>query len=564
MNFIVLARDQINDIIKSACQRAFDAGILPGSAEDSAVGVEIPKDEANGDFSSNFALTSAKRFRLPPQRIAQAVCDNIDLSGSYFNSVNIAGAGFINFCLSDRWYGELLANIAEEGADYGSSDIGTGIKVMVEFVSANPTGPMHMGNARGGVLGDCLANAYRRCGFEMHKEFYVNDAGNQVEVFARSLEARYFQQLRGEDALEFPEDGYHGDDIKQLAADYIGQFGDNLSGVSEAERRETLRDFGLRHNIPRMESDLKRYNIVYDRWFRESELHTSGYVAETIELIKRRGYTYEKDGALWFRCTDLGCEKDEVLMRSNGYYTYYASDIAYHRDKFEKRGFDSVIDVLGADHHGHTVRFKAGLSALGLDPDKLHFVLIQLVRLTRDGEAVRMSKRTGKSITLSDLLDEIPCDAARFFFNARQSDAQLEFDLGLAVRHDSENPIYYVQYAHARICSLLRIAEEEGFGLDLSREADYSLLSMPVEKALIKTLARLPEELCLVTRDCEPSRLNTLLVDIARAFHRFYTECNIKDAPSGLRTARLKLANCVRLTIANACGVIGITAPEKM
>ncbi|MDE7245394.1 MAG: arginine--tRNA ligase, partial [Oscillospiraceae bacterium] len=469
--------------------------------------------------------------------------------------------------------------VDSEGENYGRSDTLKGQRIMVEFVSANPTGPMHMGNARGGVLGDTLAAVLEAAGADVWREFYVNDAGNQIEKFAVSLEARYLQILLGEEAVEFPADGYQGDDIKELAQKFYEKHGGSFRDAPEKERREALASFGLEVNIPKMKSDLQRYKIEYDEWFLESSLHESGYVAETVRLLADRGYTYEQDGALWLATSRILEEnfrkagksdkeiakldlKDDVLRRANGFYTYFAADIAYHRNKFEKRGFDKVINVWGADHHGHVARLKGAMDALGLDgANRLDIVLMQLVKLLRDGETVRMSKRTGKAISLSDLLDEVPVDAARWFFNAKP-DTQMDFDLGLAVREDSENPIYYVEYAHARSCSLLRNLAAEGY--PVRKEADPSLLAGETEIALIKQLSLFCEALRLAARDYDPSHINRYLVELAGCFHRFYTACRIKGEEENLLAARLKLANATRSVLKNGLRLLGVDAPERM
>ena len=470
--------------------------------------------------------------------------------------------------------------VEREGTEYGTNDRLKGQKIMVEFVSANPTGPMHMGNARGGVLGDTLASVLSACGADVTREFYVNDAGHQIDKFAHSIEARYLQLIRGEDAVPFPADSYQGEDIRDLARAYYDQNGDKLADAPEAERQETLAQFGLSVNLPRMKADLKRYKIEYDDWFYESSLHESGYVKETVDLLTERGWTYERDGALWLRTADILREhfrrqgkkekdiekldlKDDVLRRANGFYTYFAADIAYHRNKFAVRGFDRVINVWGADHHGHVARLKGALDALGLDGEKLDIVLMQLVKLLRDGEAVRMSKRTGKAISLSDLLDEVPVDAARWFFNAKP-DTQMEFDLGLAVREDSENPVYYVEYAHARICSLLRTLGEEGVAVPAQAEVDMSLLSGETEKALLKQIAQFCEEIWVAARDYDPSHINRCLQELAGCFHRFYNACRIKGEEPAVRGARLKLADETRIVLRNGLQLIGVDAPERM
>ena len=577
INMVQNAKDQAAALAMAAYQAAAADGTLP-AAEVKTAPVEIPKDTANGDFTTTFALAASKALRQPPRNIAQALLDHMDLTGSYFTSAEIAGPGFLNFRLNDSWYDGVCRAVEAEGAEYGTSDGLKGQKIMVEFVSANPTGPMHMGNARGGVLGDTLASVLAACGADVTREFYVNDAGHQIDKFAHSIDARYRQLIQGEDAVAFPEDGYQGEDIRDLARAYYEQNGDALLSAPEAERLEKLAQFGLSVNLPKMKSDLERYKIHYDNWFYESTLHESGYVAETVALLTEKGWTYEKDGALWLRTADILRDhyrkagkkeadiekldlKDDVLRRANGFYTYFAADIAYHRNKFAVRGFDRVINIWGADHHGHVARLKASLDAIGLDGDKLDIVLMQLVKLLRDGEVVRMSKRTGKAISLSDLLDEVSVDAARWYFNAKP-DTQMEFDLGLAVREDSENPIYYVEYAHARICSLLRALGEEG--VSVPERADASLLVGETEKALIKQIAQFCEAVRLAARDYDPSYINRYLQELAGCFHRFYTACRIRGEEPAVRDARLKLADDTRIVLRNGLKLIGVDAPEKM
>ena len=526
-------------------------------------------------------MAGAKAMKMAPRAIAQAVVDHMDLTGTIFASVEIAGPGFLNFRLGPKWYGDVLAEIEAEGPLYGQSSEGQGRKVMVEFVSANPTGPMHMGNARGGVLGDTLASVLQKSGADVWREFYVNDAGNQIEKFAKSLEARYFQIIKGEDAVEFPEDGYHGDDIRELAQAFYEKEGEKYLDCDEKTRHDALAQFGLSVNIPKMKSDLARYGIQYDQWFFESSLHESGYVADTVAALTDKGYTYEKDGALWLKTSQILAEnlrragksdeaieklglKDDVLRRANGFYTYFAADIAYHRNKFAVRGFDKVINIWGADHHGHVARLKGAMDALGLDGEhRLDIVLMQLVKLVRDGEIVRMSKRTGKAISLTDLLDEIPVDACRWFFNAKP-ETQMEFDLGLAVREDSENPVYYVQYAYARICTLLKALAAEGHTVPAAADADLSVLTADEEKALIKQLAQYPAVVYLAARDYDPSFINRYLGELAAAFHKFYNACRIKGEAENVLLARLKLADTARAVLKNGMTLIGCSAPEKM
>ena len=580
-NLIQAAKDQVAALTQQAYEKAAQGGQLPGGLEVKG-SVEIPKDVSHGDYASSFAMAGAKAMRMAPRAIAQIICDNLELEGTFFQSAEIAGPGFLNFTLGPKWYGQIMADVEAEGERYGQSDIGHGEKVMVEFVSANPTGPMHMGNARGGVLGDTLANVLSLAGYDTWKEFYVNDAGNQIHKFAVSIDARYHQLILGEDNFPFPEDGYHGDDIKELAQAFRDKEGEGWLDKPEAQRQETMAQFGLSVNIPKMKSDLLRYKIEYDKWFLESDLHKSGYVAETVDMLTQRGWTYEKDGALWLNTIELLKKKymaegktqeqvdkldlkDDVLRRANGFYTYFAADIAYHRNKLEKRGFQKAINIWGADHHGHVARLHAALDGLGLDGShRLVVVLMQLVNLLQDGQPVRMSKRSGKAIALHDLLDEISVDAARYFFNSRTSTSPLDFDLDLAVREDSDNPVYYVQYAHARICSMVRKMGEEGIAVPAAASVDPTLLSQPEEKALLKALSELPEEIRLAARDYDPSRINRYLVELAGSFHRFYNTCRCMVDDAALRDARLKLADTTRAVIADGLRLLGVTAPEKM
>ena len=564
MNLMENARQQAAAIVAAAYDKAVAAGELP-RAELPAVTVETPKDAANGDWASTVAMQCARPLRMAPRRIAEALVNNMELGGTCFDKVEIAGPGFMNFTYGGAWYQDAVRTVVAEGADYGRTRAEKPEKIMVEFVSANPTGPMHMGNARGGVLGDCLAEVLAWAGNDVTREFYINDAGNQVDKFAHSVEGRYIQALRGEDAIEFDPSWYQGADIKELAQMLIDQHGDKLLDMTAEERFDAIVGFGLPHNIAKMQRDLERYKIHYDVWFRESTLHASGAVEETVKMLSDAGVTYEQDGALWLRSTAFGAEKDDVLRRANGFYTYFAADIAYHRNKFETRGFDKVINIWGADHHGHVARLQRALDAIGLNgSERLEIVLMQLVRMMQGGEVVRMSKRTGKSLTLSDLLDEIPVDAARFFFNSRAAETQMEFDLDLAVKQDSDNPLYYIQYAHARICSVLKGAGEAGITLPDAAAADLTILTHEEEKALIKAIAQLPEEILMAARDRDPSRLNKYGVVLASQFHRFYNACRIKDAEPALRDARLALCMAAVQTIRNVLAIIGVDAPEHM
>ena len=580
MNLIEQAKQQIDALLQRAYTAAAEAGALPAGAA-LAGGVEIPKDVRNGDFAANHAMAAARALHAAPRQIAQALADHIELNGSWFGSVEIAGPGFLNFRLDPSWYGDVLAAVCAEGADYGKSDALAGQKIMVEFVSANPTGPMHMGNARGGVLGDALAEVLHCAGADVWREFYVNDAGNQIEKFASSIDARYRQLILGEDAVEFPEDGYHGDDIIELAKGFRAQEGDKWLDAPVEARHAAMAKYGLSVNLPKMKADLERYHIHYDEWFYESSLHNSGFVADSVAELEKRGYTYEKDGAVWLATSRILSDKllaagkkpeeieklglkDDVLRRANGFYTYFAADIAYHRNKLAVRGFDKVINIWGADHHGHVARLKGAMDALGLDGEhRLDIVLMQLVKLLRDGEVVRMSKRTGKAISLSDLLDEVPVDAARWFFNSKP-ESQMDFDLGLAVRQDSENPVYYVQYAHARICTMLANLAADGLAVPAPEEIDPALLTDETERALVKQLSALPEEIRIAARDYNPARIGAYCTELAGCFHRFYAACRIKGEPEPVAKARLLLADCTRSVLENALAILGVSAPDRM
>ncbi len=564
MNLMETARQQVADIVRAAYEKAAAAGDLPQAALPEPA-VETPKDAANGDWACTIAMQGAKVLHMAPRKIAEALVGHMVLDSTYFKDVSIAGPGFLNFTYDMGWYQDAIRAVMQQGADYGKSKAAKPEKIMVEFVSANPTGPMHMGNARGGVLGDCLAEVLSWAGHDVTREFYINDAGNQVDKFAHSVEGRYIQALKGENALEFDPSWYQGEDIKALAQLLVQQYGDKLLDKPEQERLDIITGFGLPHNIEKMQRDLARYKINYDVWFRESTLHESGAVAEAVKLLEDAGMTYEQDGALWLRSTAFGAEKDDVLRRANGFYTYFAADIAYHRNKFKTRGFDRVINIWGADHHGHVARLQRALDAIGLDgTNRLEIVLMQLVRMMQDGEVVRMSKRTGKSLTLSDLLDEIPVDAARFFFNSRAAETQMEFDLDLAVRQDSENPLYYIQYAHARICSVVRGAQQAGIALPDAAKVDLTVLAHEEEKALIRAVALLPEEIQTAARMRDPSRLNKYGVVLAAQFHKFYNACRINDAEPALRDARLALCMATVQTVRNVLAMIGVDAPEHM
>ncbi|MBO5955525.1 MAG: arginine--tRNA ligase [Clostridia bacterium] len=566
MSIIENSKKKIGQAVEEAFNKAIKDGVLTpteGLCVSEKIQLEVPKDEQHGDFACNIAMLLAKELRMPPRKIAEAIASGIETGGE-IEKVEVAGAGFINFYLSNARLYDVIREIEEKGSDYGKIQMGKGKKVMVEFVSANPTGPMHMGNARGGALGVCMASVLEYAGYDVTREFYVNDAGNQIEKFGKSLEARYIQQLKGEDAIEFPEDGYHGDDITEHAKAFIEIEGDKYLETSSEERKAALVAYALEKNVAYLKTDLEKYRIFYDVWFRESQLHKEGKVKEAIDRLTKAGYTYEEDGAIWINCEKMGLEKNEVLVRQNGIPTYFAADIAYHINKIETRGYDLCIDVWGADHHGHIARMKEALAACGIDPDKFEVSIMQLVRLTRDGEAVRMSKRTGKAITLTDLLEDVSVDAARFLFNMRMAGSHLDFDLDLAVKQESENPVYYVQYAHARICSIIRVLNDEGFAVRKHNEINASVLVEKEEIALLKKLCDFPEEIRAAAETREPAKITRYVMDLASAFHTFYNACRVKVEDEDVMNARLKLVDSTRIVIKGVLGMLKIEAPEKM
>jgi len=563
VNLIQSAKNEITALLMGALSKAVDEGLVP-NIEGINVSLEKPKEKSHGDYSCTFCMQAAKQSKMPPRKLAEILTAHMTLEGSCVEKVEIAGPGFINFYLSDDFRRTGLNAIFAAPEKFGRTDFGQGKRVMVEFVSANPTGPMHMGNARGGALGDCLAGALDWAGYEVTKEFYVNDAGNQIEKFYRSLKARYTQLLLGEDACEFPEDGYHGEDIRDRAKEFIELHGDKYLNVSDEEQKAALVGYALKKNVEALKSDLEKYRITYDNWFFESTLYESGEVEKTLNILREKGLTYMSEGAEWFALTKLGLEKDEVLVRANGIPTYFTADIAYHRNKIETRGFDWAINVWGTDHHGHVARMKRSLDAVGLDGDKLDVVLIQLVRLVQGGEVIRMSKRTGKAITLTDLLEETSVDAARFFFNMRQNSSHLDFDLDLAIEESSQNPVFYVQYAHARICSMMNLLEKEGYAPLSADKVDFKLLDKEEELDIINHLNQLPQEVIEVAKTLDPSRLTRYVIELATLFHRFYNAHRVKVEDEALLNARLKLVEAVKIAMGNTLGILKISAPEKM
>lgn len=583
-NAVNEAKNQVSEVIMEALGRLTAQGKIPAEPLP-PFQVTIPADASHGDFSANVALVSAKALKSNPRAIAQMLAETAELAGTAFDKVEVAGPGFLNFFVGGVWFADVVRNAVKLGGEYGKTDLGKGKRVLVEFVSANPTGPMHIGNARGGAIGDCLSSLLAQAGYEVSREFYINDAGNQVEKFGKSLSLRYMQvcseagqraaaenkdmesftkAVYGEDGnspeFPMPEDVYLGQDIIEHAKNYYDLNGDKLSQVSEEERRKALTEYALPLNIERLEQDLLKYRIKYDNWFRESSLHESGAVAEVIEKLKAGGHTYEQEGALWLRATDFGGDKDFVLVRSNGFPTYIVPDIAYHYNKLITRGYDKAINVLGADHHGYVQRMRICLSAMGIDDSRLDVVIMQMVMLVRGGEAVKLSKRSGKAITLTTLLDEVPLDAARFFFNLRNSDTHLEFDLDLAVEESSKNPVYYVQYAHARICRVIEKMAEDGavYG---GGEVSYS---EPAELALVRKIAEMPEMINDAAKEYNPSALTRYAFELAQSYHKFYDSCSIKDAEQPVKLSRLALCEAARTVLRNVLALLKVDAPEKM
>lgn len=557
MNIIEDTKSALRQAVVAACQKAIADGTLP-EAELPDFVIETPKDEKNGDFSTNVAMQLTRIMRQNPRKIAEAIVSGIDLP-DLIDHIDIAGPGFINFYLVSNWLHAILPAIQEEDGDYGKSNAGQGERVQVEFVSANPTGLLHMGNARGGALGDTLSAVLNEAGYACDKEYYINDAGNQVENLGKSVEARYFELL-GRDDYQIPEDGYHGKDIIATAQRLLDEKGEAFVDMPEAERRQAMKDYALKEKVAGIRGSLENFGVVFDKWFSEQSLHDAGDVREVVEILRDKGYVYEKDGAQWLKCTAWGEEKDEVLVRSNGTPTYFAADIAYHRNKFE-RGYKRLINIWGADHHGHVARLKGAMTALGYPGDDITVILMQLVRLYRGGEIVKMSKRSGQYVTLDELIEEVGKEAARFFFIMRNPDSALDFDLDLAKAESSDNPVYYVQYAHARICSILSVA---GVDTPKAQDVDLSLLNEEAERVLIRKLAEWPQEVADAARELAPYHLAYYAKDLATAFHSFYNSCKVLTDDTALRDARLALVDCSRITLRNVLQLLGLTAPERM
>lgn len=558
---VTKAKEEIKNSIISAVNSAIEKGELEQN-ELTAFAVEVPANRDHGDYAVNAAMVWAKLFHKAPRQIAEIIVANCNFENTYIKSCEIAGPGFINFFLNDNYYADIVLDVEEKGTEYGKSNYGEGKKVLVEFVSANPTGPMHIGNARGGALGDCLAAVMEAAGYYTEREFYINDAGNQINKFGLSLDLRYLQLYK--EGIEMPEDSYHGEDIIAHAKAFAEIHGDSFVEMDEAERRKALVEFALPKNIKGLEEDLCKYRITYDTWFKESTLHNNGETARIIELLKQSGYTYTQDDALWFKATEFGCDKDFVLVRANGVPTYVVPDIAYHYNKLVTRGFDKAIDILGADHHGYVPRLKGALTALGVDASRLDVVLMQMVRLVRDGEVIKASKRSGKAITLVTLLEEVPIDAARFFFNLREPNTHFDFDLDLAVNESNSNPVYYVQYAYARICSIIRNLEAEGIVMKTVSADELSKLTAKEERELIIHISALTDEIITSAKAYDPARITHYVEELATKFHKFYSACRVKGDDESIMQARLTLCHATAVVIKNVLNLMKIDAPEKM
>lgn len=560
---LIMVIESIRCSVRDSINSAIYSGVLE-NIEIPEINIEMPADQKNGDLSSNIALVSSKKFKMPSKKLADIIVSELKFVNTLVDRAEVAGPGFINFFLTQEFYTKVLEEVDNSGVKFGRSAIGAGKKVMIEFVSANPTGPMHMGNARIGAFGDCLASVLEAVGYDVWREFYINDAGNQVEKFGSSIDARYRQIWDKTGEVVFPEDGYQGDDIKELAQKFSDEYGDTFLNKDEKERQKAMVDFALPMNIKKMKDDMLKYKIEFDEWFSESKLHKSGEVKEVIDILKEKDCTYESDGALWYRATLFGAEKDEVLIKSNGAPTYFAVDIAYHRNKLQKRNFDLCIDILGADHHGHVSRLEGTMTALGIKKDKLKILLVQLVRLVKNGEVVRMSKRTGKAIQLSDLLDEVNSDAARFIFNMYESGVRMDFDLDLAVKKDAENPVYYVQYAYARICSIFNSCDEELTQNIKNKRVKFELLDSKEEKDLIFHMSTLASELIKAASSYDPTKITRYAISLGALFHKFYTTHKVMVDEPELMYARLCLCGHVRTVIKNVLNLLKISTPEKM
>ncbi len=546
------------EAIVAAAKKAMQAGTVK-EGDLPAVLLEVPPQKEFGDFATNFAMQSARTLRANPRMIAQAVIDNLDCA--YIAKAEIAGPGFINFYLKQDWTADLLKGIIAQGKNYGNLPKASDEKIQVEYVSANPTGPLHVGHGRGAAVGSALVNLLRVAGYNVDAEYYINDAGNQMNNLAASVNARYMELLGKE--VEFPENGYHGHDIVETAERIIRLYGDKFLAMSDEERLKEFRTLAYKEKLAALKEDLAAFNVHFDVWFSEQTLHDADKIREACKYLQEKGYVYEKDGALWLNSTQYGDDKDRVVIRDNGVPTYFAADIAYHRDKFE-RGYNRVINLWGADHHGYIARVKAAIDALGYDSNNLEILLLQMVNLFRNGEVVRMSKRTGQSITLNELIEEVGTDAARFFFCNRSLDSQLDFDMTLATERSSENPVYYIQYAHARICSIQRQLAEAGVAIAAIDDLKLDTLTAPEEVALIKKLGDYPDVVARAARDRAVQNIAHYAYETATLFHSFYNQCRILGVDADLQQARIALAFATQHVIKHALGILGVSAPDHM
>ena len=554
-------KEILRDLITKGLESCFADGTLTAGQVPDIV-IEKPAHQEHGDFATNVAMVLAKLEKKAPRMVADTLISHMDTSDGIFDRVEIAGPGFINFHIKKEFWQQTLKTIAALGDTYGRSRIGAGKKVQVEFVSANPTGPLHIGHGRGAATGDAVASVLSAAGFDVFREYYINDAGNQMATLGKSIYLRY-RELLG-DGIEFPENCYQGDYVKDIARDAITKYGEKYKNIDEEKAVDFFSRFGGDIILKEIDDDLKDFGITFDKWYSEQSLFDDGKVDNALQTMREKGLIYEHEGALWFRTTDFGDDKDRVVVRSNGATTYFASDIAYHCEKFE-RGFDWVIDVWGADHHGYVPRLKGIVKGLDRDPEDLKIILVQLVSLLRDGMPVAMSTRSGEFVTLKEVVDEVGRDAARFFFLMRRSDSQLDFDLELAKRQSTDNPVYYVQYAHARICSIFENAQEKGFVLPADQDSiQLEKLTTGEEMAIIKTLNLFPEFVEGSALNFEPHRITYYLQDLAGQFHSFYNKNRVITEDSGLTTARLFLLKCVAQTLKNALTILGISAPERM
>ncbi len=522
--------------------------------------LETPKDKANGDYSTNMAMQLARVAKKAPRAIAEALVANFDQSKASIEKIDIAGPGFINFYMNNNYLTDLIPTILTAGEKYGETTVGNGQKIQVEFVSANPTGDLHLGHARGAAVGDSLCNVLAKAGYDVSREYYINDAGNQINNLALSVEARYFQALGME--KDMPADGYHGEDIIGIGKRLAEEYGDKFVNTDEKERFDFFRSYGLKEEMAKLKQDLEDFRVPFDVWYSETSLYGDGKIDVALDKLRENGYIYEEDGATWFRSTDLGDDKDRVLIKQDGSYTYLTPDIAYHKNKLD-RGFEKLINIWGADHHGYIPRMKAAIEALGYGKDVLEVEIIQLVHLYKNGEKMKMSKRTGKAVTMRDLVEEVGLDATRYFFAMRSADTHMDFDLDLAVSQSNENPVYYAQYAHARICSILRQGEENGFTYDTN--ADFSLIGAEKEIEVLKKLGEFPLAVAEAAEKRMPHRVTNYIYELASTFHSFYNAEKVLDAENVERTkARLSLIKAVQTTLKNALKLIGVSAPEKM